>query len=745
MTDQMLHTNFENQIIEAFAIPPISEYSVDSLYQKIITEAEKREERKFSRGVIMRRFAMAMVALFLVVFLIIGPQKVYAAIMRLFGYIPGVGLVSENSDIRVLKEPVSETRDGITISVNSMVLTPNESIVDFGTMGVPSWASANEGMEPGCMEQPYLLIADGTEIKVVAGEPVPTDVWEATFVVPCIWGAYTDKTPTDWQLPLTFVPAADDFVVLPVQDVSPQVTDTVEVIVETEPVQTEEIKEELVSISIEKMIETETGYILVGKMTPANPMDQIQQMGVKPVLRDAAGNEISYSRPMNINEHELMQIGRGEMTFAYEFSANGITFPITLEIFGLLVSNAQPQESVQLNVSIPAELIAGESLDIQQLFVLNGYDMMLESIRKNNSGYTFNIRTQGNAVGLSMNIEGATSLGGGGGWVVDDHFTRSLDFAQLPSGELTLTFSNLQVSTEMQTWTTSWQPEEVREFPEATIPEGVCWHADLDKPISMLAGQLTGSIMVTQQLEQPQLVISDLLGNEIMRNPNASRGVYSMDSQYIAYQTENAINVMALDNGEVSSYAGFSARDITWSPDGKQLAFVNNGDQSGIFFLVLENGQSRQLTEYGYEYIAGWSGDGQTLYYSIYGASEDGFPLFALDLNSGNSEQLFILENSSLKAPYPRISPDGQWVAYRDRTSSRLYIKAMDGSDSRVVMENSGLPIINLTWSIHGEWLALNVYGDDTEKPHIVLIDPFTCEVYKVGNLWGDVSGVIVE
>ncbi|MBI9049322.1 MAG: hypothetical protein JEZ00_07880 [Anaerolineaceae bacterium] len=745
MREQVLNTNFDNQIVEAFAIPPINEHFVDLLYQKIVNEVEKREARNFSRRVTMRRFAMAMVALILVIFLIIGPQRVYAAIMRLFGYIPGVGLVSESSDIRILKEPVSITREGITFSVNSMVLTPNESIVDFGAMGVPSWASANEGLERGCIELPYLLLADGTEIKVVTGEPVPTDVWEATFVVPCIWGAYEDKTPTNWRLPLNFVPAPDDYVVLPVQDVTPQITDTVESVIETETDPVEEINEELGSISIEKMIETEDGYILGGRLRPANPTDQIQQMGVKPVIRDADGKEVDYSLPMEINMNELIQMERGDVIFAWAFSGSGVTFPITLEMHGLLVSSAQPEESVQIAISIPADMQVGTSLEVQKSFTLNGYDLVLETIRRSSNGYSFNFKTDGNAVGLSVNIEGYTSQGGGGGWVVDEHFTRSLAYAQLPAGDLTLTLSKLTVSSEMQTWKTSWQPEEARKFTEAIVPEGVCWHAELNDPIPKLAGQLQGNLVVTQYLDQPQLVISALNGNEMKTIPNASWAEFSADGRSMAYQVGSAIYIQSLDSGEEVSFAGFNVRDITWSHDGGQLAFANNGEQSGIFLLNLENGLSQQLTDYGYEYIAGWSGDGQTLYYSIPGASEAGFPLFALDLNGGESTQLFILENSSLKAPYPRVSPDGQWVAYRDRENSSLYIKAMDGSDARMVMEKPGLAIGNLSWSIRGDWLAINVYSADFAKPDIVLIDPFTCEVYQLQNLWGEVCGAIVE
>ena len=55
------------------------------------------------------RWATVAAALLLVAALIIGalgPQRVWAQVQRLLGYVPGVGLVQNTAGLRVLVEPV---------------------------------------------------------------------------------------------------------------------------------------------------------------------------------------------------------------------------------------------------------------------------------------------------------------------------------------------------------------------------------------------------------------------------------------------------------------------------------------------------------------------------------------------------------------------------------------------------------------------------------------------------------------
>ena len=63
-------------------------------------------------------FAFVLVA----ITLIVSAPEAVNALKKLFGYVPGVGLVENTGNLRMLAEPVSMTRDGITITVTQVMV-----------------------------------------------------------------------------------------------------------------------------------------------------------------------------------------------------------------------------------------------------------------------------------------------------------------------------------------------------------------------------------------------------------------------------------------------------------------------------------------------------------------------------------------------------------------------------------------------------------------------------------------------
>jgi len=145
----------------------------------------------------------------------------------------------------------------------------------------------------------------------------------------------------------------------------------------------------------------------------------------------------------------------------------------------------------------------------------------------------------------------------------------------------------------------------------------------------------------------------------------SGRAALTQDSTRLAYTTEDGIKIQDLASGEFTVIAGVFGRDLHWSQDGSQIAYVNSGDLYGMFLINSDGKNPKQLSNLGYESIAGWSPDGSHLYYAIPGSSGDGFLLRSVDVSTGNSQDLFVIENSSRKAPMPAVSPDGKWIAYR--------------------------------------------------------------------------------
>lgn len=177
--------------------------------------------------------ALALLAL-LAIFLVIGPQRVLAAFHQVFGYLPGVGIVERSAPIRVLAEPVSLTRDDITLTVTDANLTADKTVVVFTLENVPWSALSHDESVSGCSGVAELSLPDGTVLQIVEGggamgktrlayAPLPPEVDKATFILPCIQNTLPGKAPEYWELPLHFKSAPPGLTVAPVIGITPTI------------------------------------------------------------------------------------------------------------------------------------------------------------------------------------------------------------------------------------------------------------------------------------------------------------------------------------------------------------------------------------------------------------------------------------------------------------------------------------------------------------------------------------------
>ena len=80
------------------------------------------------------RPALALIVILLALSLLTG---VVYAIGKSLGYIPGVGIIDLSAPLRVLAEPVTVTREGITLTVTQAVLSADKTVVFVKVEGVP--------------------------------------------------------------------------------------------------------------------------------------------------------------------------------------------------------------------------------------------------------------------------------------------------------------------------------------------------------------------------------------------------------------------------------------------------------------------------------------------------------------------------------------------------------------------------------------------------------------------------------
>jgi len=754
MIDPIRSTPFEEKLRAAMRAPQPRPEFLESLHARLM-QLPPLPAPVQRPGVATRRMRWAVFALVLLALagalMIIGPQRVSAAFRRLFGFVPGVGIVEQSAPIRVLAEPVSLTRDGVTVSVNSAVLTGDQTRLDFGVSGVPLSAYPRDEVVSGCLDHEYLRLPDGTQLE--ANAPIPPHVNEATFVLPCIFNTLPGTTPTNWELSLRFVPAPPDLTIMPVIELTPSipVSPLPNQAVPLEEETTQAPTEQTPAVVIEKMIETEDGYILIGAFRPQTPQGSWAQVTGVPQIQDANGKQVPYTHPQEIElpyDQDLEK--NGGFPFAFQFKAADLTFPLTIEFSGVLISEADPQATADLTLDVGLNPQAGQVWTLDREIQLAGYTLKLVSVTALSDGYSFELATGPEISGVSVQIEGHTAVGGGGGGGIGTGtFHTSLSYAQLPIGELKIILSNLTVASDTQIWRGTWQPASPRtDWPSPTpAPYPLCLNADSIANLQPLPAGLHGRALVTELNPDPAIALVNFDGSQRQTlAPNNWRGALSPEGQFLAYEGVEGIVILNLAGGNLNPLPNTSGRDLHWSPDGKQIAYVTAGDMYGIFVASLGDDQRRQLSNLGYEAIAGWSSDGKLLYYAIPDSSGKGWMLRAVDVATGEGRDLFVLENSSRKAPMPAISPDGNWVAYRGADNGSLYLIRINGADGHVVIEqpSPGYAISGIVWGPDGGLLGVSMVAPEIPQGEIILMQIESCEAYVLPGVVGELNGLLI-
>jgi Tol biopolymer transport system component len=750
MTEWRPDPKFEEAIRESFGVPEPR--------AKFLSDLQSNLERRASEKKTDRRAALplrpawaiptAILAVLLVVTLAIGPRKVFAAFKQLLGYIPGIGIIEQGDGLRILAEPVTVTREGITITVSQAVLTGAGTQLEYSITGVSLSAYPREESNPGCMDAGYLRLPDGTRLASGAGRGVsnqfnfdypaiPATINQATFVLPCILNTLPGAAPQDWELPLRFFPAPEDFEILPVIDVSPQALPT------GEGTALSNASVLHASISVDQVIETEDGYILVGAVRPQVKAGEFLQITGIAILKDANGKTIAYDFPMDVNppvETEVMR--QGGSTWAIQIKGTGVQFPLTITFSGVVISQVDPQASASLVVDVGVSPQPGQVFELNKGVAIAGETIKLVSMTVERDGYTFAIDPGNVLSGVSVDIEGqAPNGGGGGGW--GGTFYTSLSYDELPVGELTLVFTNPLAAGPTETWQTSWGPDTTRDFMNDDTGQ-TCWNADTIGHVPLLPDGLDGKVIFTRLNPELQIVLANLDGSDQQVLVGGSaRPALSPDGSQMAFTNDNNLVILELASGKSTILTVASGREIHWSPAFTNARRLPSGDQFGIFVTGVDGSGLKQVTNLGTESIAGWSPDGKQINYAIPGGV-DGFLLKSVDITSGVSRDLFTLENSSGKAPMPALSPDGKWIAFRARDNSSLYLIGLSGGPARLLMADPGDAISGIDWERGGHLLGVSVITRDVPDGIFLLIAVDSCETYRLPGLSGELDGVFI-
>lgn len=747
MTDLSRFEELERDLKTSYTTPAASSEMVARVQMQLSQQADQLSDRKPAPFYLRPAWLVTagILLVLLVSFFAIGPSRVVAAFQKLLGYVPGMGLVSTETPLRVLAEPVEQTRDGVTLTVTSALLSADSTHIEYRVFGIPRDAYPDSEAIAGCMQQEYLRLPDGTKLERMNDYPaIPANVNEAILVIPCLANTLPGKAPENWELPLRFIPAPEGYTVLPVEEITP--TATLEQPVESTPAATQEPS---ASLTVTKVIDTENGYILFVSFLPGGvPGTWVQQSGV-PFIRDANGQKVAYSIPLDL-QNSLPADPSGADVMVYQINASGVVFPVTIHYRGIAISVPQPDAQASLIFDAGEAPQAGQEWQLDQSVELAGHTITLVSVNADSrGGYSFHFKTDPAVNGVGVSIEGFQPNGGGGGGgggMTNGEINVSISYAVLPTGKLNVVLSSLSEVTEELEWTAQWSPTVTRTDIPATpqLAPGVCANSTTVASLASLPAAMSGKVLLGQFNSDgtTSLVLSNLDGTgQTVLPAEIGRGELSGDGSKAVYSGAGGFTLYEVASGSVS-LLNLDGYNPVLSFHGTKLAYVE-GAAAGIDVYDVQTHTNRQVSSQAYSAVVGWSADDSQLYVALMAAGGSAWQIQSIDMLTGATENHFIIENGSYKSLNAALSADGKWIAYRGRDNGSVYIAKVDGSQTRLLLDNPAIGTSGLAWGANG-WLGVSLMQEDNTHK-LILVDPASCQVWLLPQLNGNLQGLIIK
>ena len=399
---------FEEKVRKAVSVPDARPEFVGQLRYELTNRPMKTK----SRFVLTPGWAIVLVLV--LVILVISVPRVATALIQSFGYVRGVGLVETVGDMRVLAKPVSETRDGITLTLEEVIAYQDHVEVSYSVEGVPKAILFDPDKDLGkedlfCSGEdsyPSLLLPDGTTFKsdpmglggkwladntgYYAGHSfsasIPKSIDNMSFALKCISEAKRAGAPEDWSLPFNLVPAPKDKVVG-----SP--------VINVEPGDAANATDKGITLTIDRVVKEADGnviYVTMGWDETTNSRLSTVPMSFK--VTDSAGQTILVSpidhpgRPWNDEERQ----------FAYKMASAPADGPITLTVdkvwtFFTMDKTKEMMEQPSFTFASGADPQVGQTWPLNKHFQFGDLQFDIPSVRMVNQdgykGYEFPVQT----------------------------------------------------------------------------------------------------------------------------------------------------------------------------------------------------------------------------------------------------------------------------------------------------------------------------------------------------------------
>lgn len=710
-----------------------------------------------------RPFVAVLIALFILLTL----SGVAYALGKALGYIPGVGIVDQSVPLRVLADPVSQTRDGITVTVEQVVVDTTQITLLYKVDGLTDANFDTEGDNAQkCYSNAILRLSDeqlspvsqngkngGTSYEVQASYPaLPPSVKEVTFILPCIQFTSHGKAPENWELPMQLTTDSTNTTILPVIEIAtpgPLATVTNQNI---------PANPDAISLILSSAVQMDDGYLLYVTVDWSNAnidfLDVPNPANIH--LLDSKGQEMPFNLVYDDASAGVFT-EKHQTIFAIKTAPIQVAGPLILTVDALPVETAAhgsfsfdpgtnpfPGQTWEINQDV--DLGNGLSLRVLRATYTNLYA---------NPGLLFDMESAAGVTQawLTDALHPLFVPQGGGGSISYEPLPFTGEFfyeGNFPAETITVNISRVAANFH-GSWQAQWTPPAPSLFvppsrPEACVSKSKFEQALREKPV--LPENLKGSLILYGPYRGNDSVWRTSIVNLDGTPPfdfGEGDGDFSPDglkvvfSRYLDENAENGIFIMDLSTGETVLLPGTERYDFNpmWSPDGSQIVF-NRGNNADLYVVNADGSNLRRLTyDPGQEFPIGWMPDGQHLLYALPGMAYQQTD-YVVNVQTGEIEYFSTDE-------FLGMSPNTQFKITAERDASNMdawvsYFAGMDDSN-RWVLAESGIVLQYPIWSADGEWLlvSLSKLYDDKNVP--VFIHLTDCQIIPIPNM----KGIVVD